>query len=375
MTRPFANKRANNTGAIWLAAGGTGGHVFPAIHTADALTSRGFDVFMITDKRGVRLLPAEMKRAVIAAASPFAGSLFSRLFALVKLFAGFIQILALLLARRPQALVGFGGYPAAAPTLAAWLLRIPVWLHEQNAVMGRTNQMLAKLARQVFTSWPETTGLPQTARHLHTGLPVGKAFTALPPYQPGKDDGPLHLAVFGGSLGARLFADILPLAVAQLPDQLKQSVKITQQAREDQIAVLKAAYAAQAITADIRPFFADVAGVMASADLIICRAGASTVAELAAAGRPSLLIPFAHALDDHQQANARQLANTGGAELVTEQDASDQHLAKLITDLLSAPDRRQTQARAARTIARPDADKQICTVLETHLFSPSQEAA
>ena len=362
-------------GRIWLAAGGTGGHVFPAIHTAHALENRGFDVFMITDKRGKRLLPEQMNRAVIAAASPFAGSRLSRICALVKLSAGFLQSLALLLRKRPQAVVGYGGYPAAAPTLAAWLLRIPVWLHEQNAVMGRTNQMLSRLVRQVFTSWPETRGLPSSVWHLHTGLPVAKAFTALPDYIPARDTGPLHLAVFGGSLGARLFADIIPQAVGHLPADLKRALQVSQQAREDQIPALNAIYAEQNIAADIRPFFADVAGVMASADLIISRAGASTVAELAAAGRPSVLIPFAHALDGHQQANANQLAGVGGTASLSEKDASAAHLAELLEELLSTPERRQEQARAARTIARPDAAKQICSVLEQHLSSPSQEAA
>ena len=362
-------------GRIWLAAGGTGGHVFPAIHTAHALHKRGFDVFMITDKRGLRLMPAEMKRAVIAAASPFAGSPFSRLSALVKLSAGFLQVLSLLLRKRPQAVIGYGGYPAAAPTLAAWLLRIPVFLHEQNAVMGRTNQLLSRLVKQVFTSWPETRGLPGSARHLHTGLPVADAFTALPSYKLGQDKAPLHLAVFGGSLGARLFAEIVPQAVAQLPAKLKTSLQISQQAREDQIPELHAHYSAQNISADIRPFFTDVAGIMSSADLIICRSGASTVAELAAAGRPSVLIPFAHALDGHQQANAEQLASAGGASCIPEQDATAAPLATLLEKLLSAPDLRQAQAKAARTIARPDAALHIGQIIEDHLFSPSEEAA
>ena len=362
-------------GRIWLAAGGTGGHVFPAIHTAHALHARGFDVVMITDKRGLPLLPVWLKRAVIAAASPFAGSPIGRLFALGRLSAGFIQTLALLLRKRPQAVIGYGGYPAAAPTLAAWILGIPVFLHEQNAVMGRTNQMLSRLVREVFTSWPETRGLPQTVRHHNTGLPVAEAFTALPTYKPGKDNASLHLAVFGGSLGARLFADIIPLAVGHLPARLKQSLQISQQARDDQIPALAERYAEDNIAADIRPFFADVAETMSTADLIICRAGASTVAELAMAGRPSVLIPFAKALDGHQQANANQLTTVGGATCITEEEATAKQLAKLLTNILSTPELRKKQARAARKIARPDAAAAICNLLENHLFRPSQEAA
>ena len=138
--------------AVFLAAGGTGGHVFPALHTAGALKARGFDVWIITDERGLSLLPENMHRKTIYAASPFAGSLTGRILALVKLSIGFLQVFIFLLRQRPLAVIGYGGYPAASPTLAAWLLRIPVWLHEQNAVMGRTNQVMSKLVRGVFIS-------------------------------------------------------------------------------------------------------------------------------------------------------------------------------------------------------------------------------
>ena len=206
----------------------------------------------------------------------------------LKLSAGFLQVFILLLWQRPLAVIGYGGYPAAAPTLAAWLLRIPVWLHEQNAVMGRTNQLLSKLVKGVFISWPKTVGLPTTARHVYTGLPVATAFSNLRSYADRKETKQLHLAIFGGSLGALLFANILPQAVAKLPASLKSVVRITQQARTEQIDALQNTYAAQKIDADIRPFFIDVAGIMEIADLVICRSGASTVAELAAAGRPSV---------------------------------------------------------------------------------------
>ena len=159
----------------------------------------------------------------------------------------------LLLRQRPLAVIGYGGYPAASPALAAWLLRIPVWLHEQNAVMGRTNQLLSKFARGVFLSWPKTTGLPVAAHHVHTGLPVATAFSNLRSYADKNETKQLHLAVFGGSLGAVLFADIVPQAVARLPDSLKSIVRITQQARTEQIMPCKYLYR-QNIDADIRPF-------------------------------------------------------------------------------------------------------------------------
>ena len=362
-------------GTVWLAAGGTGGHVFPALHTADALKARGFDVSIITDKRGLKLLPKNIPRKTISAASPFAGSLPRRVLALARLFKGFLQILTLLLRQRPMAIIGYGGYPAASPALAAWLLRIPVWLHEQNAVMGRTNQLLSKFVRGVFISWPKTTGLPAAARHIHTGLPVAAAFSNLRSYADKKETKHLHLAVFGGSLGALLFADILPKAVAMLPDSMKSVVRITQQARTEQVDALRSAYAAQRVFADIRPFFTNVAGIIETADLVICRSGASTVAELAAAGRPSVLIPLARALDGHQLANARQLADIDAAVIVQEQDLTAEQLAAKIASLLSDPQKRLAQANAATTIACPDAAQKICNLIETHLTNSKKEAA
>lgn len=361
------------SGRIWLAAGGTGGHVFPAVHTANHFQACGFEVRMITDSRGVHLLPTALKRTVIAAASPFTGSALRRLFALIKLSIGFCQILALLLIRRPRALIGYGGYPAAAPTLAAWLLRIPVWLHEQNAVMGRSNRILARLVRQVFTSWPETRDLPKAVSCLHTGLPVAQSFAALPSYKANPVAQELHLAVFGGSLGARLFAEILPQAVMRLPAAMKRTLRISQQAHVDQIATLQSAYADQKIDADIRPFFENVAEVMTSTDLVLCRAGASTVAELAAAGRPSILIPYAKALDDHQQANARQLATIGGTQILREAEITADRLAMVIGELLRKPEQRQRQALAARRLARPTAAATIVETIETYLFCPKPE--
>ena len=361
--------------AVFLAAGGTGGHVFPALHTAGALKARGFDVWIITDERGLSLLPENMHRKTIYAASPFAGSLTGRILALAKLSLGFLQVFILLLRQRPLAVIGYGGYPAASPTLAAWLLRIPVWLHEQNAAMGRTNQVMSKLVRGVFISWPNTTGLPAAARHVYTGLPVAAAFSRLRAYEDKKETKQIHLAVFGGSIGAILFADILPQAVARLPESLKSVVRVTQQAQTEQIDALQSTYAAQNIDADIRPFFNDVAGIMETADLVISRSGASTVAELAAAGRPSVLIPFAHALDGHQLANARQLADINAAVIMQEQDLTADQLAAKIANLLSAPQKLIAQANAAKTIACPDAAQKISRLIETHLVRNKKEAA
>ena len=275
---------------------------------------------------------------------------------------------------RPLALIGYGGYPAAAPTLAAWLLRIPVWLHEQNAVMGRTNQMLSRLVNGIFTSWPETKGLPQQVKTEYTGLPVRTVFAGIPDYKPSAETKPLTLAVFGGSLGARLFAEIIPAAVCRLQSKTKRRLRITQQAHVDQSARLQEIYADQTISADIRPFFSDVAAVMSAADLIIARAGASTVAELAAAGRPSVLIPFARALDNHQLANANQLAAAGGTEIVTEQDASPDHLAAVIDRLLTTPDWRGEYARCPHN--RPGGRRRTDVQDNRNpSFFPSQEAA
>ena len=342
---------------IALAAGGTGGHVFPALAVAEALHGAGIDTLVMTDRRGARLIPPS-GRAILAAASPFQRGLPRRAMALLKLGVGLAQALALMLRRRPAAMVGFGGYPSFAPLLAARLTGVPALLHEQNAFLGRANNLLARWTGHLALSWPDTANLPSAVDSFVSGMPVRAAFFAIKP-RPGSDDGPLSLMVVGGSLGAAVFAELVPAAVAALPDRIRSRLSVTQQCRAEQLGALTAAYAAIGVRAEIASFFDDMPARFADADLVIARAGASSVAELAAAGRPALLIPFAGAMDDHQTANARQLEVAGGGLCLAEAGLDAADLAVVMARLLGDAACRRTMGLSGRDIAAPDAAKAI----------------
>ena len=262
---------------IALAAGGTGGHVFPALAVAEALRGAGIDTLLMTDRRGARLVPPA-GRTVLAAASPFQRGLPRRALALLKLGFGLSQALVLMLRRRPAAMVGFGGYPSFAPLLAARLTGVPALLHEQNAFLGRANNLLARWTGHLALSWPDTANLPPAVTNFVSGMPVRSAFFAIAP-RPDSNGGPLSLTVIGGSLGAAVLADLVPAAVAALPDSIRSRMSVTQQCRAEQLDALCETYAAIGVTAEIATFFDDMPARFAAADLVVARAGASTVAD------------------------------------------------------------------------------------------------
>ncbi|MDA8881618.1 UDP-N-acetylglucosamine--N-acetylmuramyl-(pentapeptide) pyrophosphoryl-undecaprenol N-acetylglucosamine transferase [Alphaproteobacteria bacterium] len=333
---------------IFLAAGGTGGHVFPAIAVADALLLRGHSIQIVTDKRGRKLIPNRLPCLTISAASPFSGSQLSRALALVKLGFGALEVGLKMLISRPSLVIGFGGYPSASPLLMAQLLRIPAILHEQNAIMGRTNQVLAQRCKSLLISWADTAGLPESPPAHHLGLPVREAFASIERYH-AKAGAQVNLLILGGSLGAQVFASLLPDAITALPEQVRARLSVTQQARTDQHDAVASRYRALGIDAEIARFFDDVPARMARADIIISRSGASSVAEIAAAGRASILIPFPSALDDHQRANADVLLRCGGADIASEAGLSPQKLADILLPLITDEAHRIATADAART--------------------------
>ena len=352
---------------IALAAGGTGGHVFPALAVAELLQARGMDTLMLTDGRGARLMQGHNPR-ILAAASPFQGGMLRRLTAMVKLSGGFVSALALLLRRRPAAMIGFGGYPSFAPMLAARIAGIPSLLHEQNGVLGRANRLLARLAGHLATSWPETAGIPAGQHTKVTGMPVRQAFfdspeiadgTAGHPNSDAVPDDSIRLTIIGGSLGAAVFANLVPDALAKLDATTQHRLHVTQQCRAEQLDQLTARYAKLGITADIRSFFDDMPAVLAASHLVISRAGASSVAELAAAGRAALLVPFAGAMDDHQTANARTFEATGGGICLAEAELSATILSDHLSRLLDDASQLNLMGRSARSLAMPDAAARI----------------
>lgn len=367
-----------NKPLICLAAGGTGGHVFPAMAVAETLSARGYRTQLFTDGRGAKIanasnpdsLSAPLGITIIASASPFQRGIIRRMGALFKLGFGALQCLLHFCLKRPAAIIGFGGYPSFAPLFAGGLLRIPGILHEQNAFLGRANHLLARRAGNLALSWDGTRNLPDNIHIDVTGMPVRDAFhqdsisgkAQKPAARQANDK--LHLAVFGGSQGAAIFATLVPTAIGLLPEVLKKRLVITQQARIDQIETLDAVYADMGVTATIAPFFADIAAHIRQSDLIISRAGASSVAELASLGAPTIFIPFPHAMDDHQTQNAMQMQNLGGGLCLAESDLDAEGLAKHLGNLLGNTNLLDDMAVKAKQLSKPDAASNIADMVE-----------
>ena len=347
-------------GNVILAAGGTGGHIFPALAVAETLSASGHNVTLLTDKRGVPMVEGRIAYQVIASASPFTKGMAAKFTALMALEFGFFQSLFIMFTKRPDAVIGFGGYPSLAPLVAGRLLRAKCILHEQNAVMGRANRLLAKIAHCVALSFTPTKGCPSDVATDHTGLPVREAFASITTYQPIADT--CHLVIIGGSLGARIFAQMLPEAIAQLPQSHKSGLRITQQARDEDIQALQQAYDAQGICAQIARFYHDIAGLYESADIIISRAGASSVGEISAAGRASILLPFAGAMDDHQTGNAQTLSSCQAAILIPEDEASPSVIASHLHSLIADTAQRRQMANAAAALSQPDTALRIAAL-------------
>ena len=354
---------------VVLAAGGTGGHLFPAEALARVLERRGIAVELITDTRALTYAGAFPARAVhaVRAAPPTGGSVFSKLRALLTLCVGTIAARRLVKSIDPAVVVGFGGYPTVPPMLAAAWCGVPVVLHEQNAVMGRANGFLARRATAIATGFAALGKAPPAFRSktTHTGNPVRPAVLAAArtPY-PGFDDGRFRVLVTGGSQGARVMSDVVPLALARLAKLLRDRLAVTQQARGEDEARVRAAYAGAGIQAEVAPFFADLPARIAAAHLVIGRSGASTVSELAVIGRPSILVPFPHALDQDQAANAEVL-KTAGAALVVPQAAFDPAwLAGELTRLMADPHGiLLPQAEPAKAAGLPDAAARLADLV------------
>jgi UDP-N-acetylglucosamine--N-acetylmuramyl-(pentapeptide) pyrophosphoryl-undecaprenol N-acetylglucosamine transferase len=349
---------------ILVAAGGTGGHLFPAEALAVALAKRGARVRLATDERALQYGQAFPAEAIdeIASATPMGGSPLAKARAALKLADGVRQAYALLGRIKPRAVVSFGGYPTVPPALAAFLRGVPLILHEQNAVMGRANKFLSRRAKIIASGFPEIEGLPKdlAARVVHVGNPLRPAVleAAKLPY-PGFTDGKLRLLVTGGSQGARIMSDVVPEAVALLPREQRARLVIVQQARGEDLARVQEAYARLHVEADVAPFFADLPLRIAQSHLVIGRSGASTVSELAAIGRPSILVPFPHALDADQAANAAHLARTGAAEVIRQTAFTPDWLAQSLGQALDNPGDLTRRAQAAKSAGIPDAAERL----------------
>ena len=361
---------ALDAGTVVLAAGGTGGHVMPAQALAAELRRRGRKVAVMTDARGERFRAGfgDVPFAVLPAGT-FAGrGAMARMRAVRDILRGTWQARRLLKTWGAVAVVGFGGYPSLPPLLAALSRGVPTCLHEQNAVLGRVNRVLAPRLSALALSFPATRWVPKgdRARAVFTGNPVRPEIVAIAakPYSPPGDDGLFRLLVLGGSLGAKVMSEVVPAALTMLPPALKSRLQVTQQAREDEAVAVSALYAREGIAAELAPFFADVPERLDFAHLVIARAGASTVAELAAAGRPSILVPLPNAADDHQTVNAAALVDAGAAFAMAQPEFTPKELAKLVQRLALWPEKLTEAARAARAQARVDAAARLADLVE-----------
>ncbi len=353
---------------LLIAAGGTGGHMFPAQALAEAMLARGWRVTLSTDDRGARYaggFPQGVVLQKVASATFARGGMGAKVLAPFRSGGGVLGGLWSQWRDKPAVVVGFGGYPSIPALSAAWMLRRPRMIHEQNGVLGRVNQLFARRVDKVACeTWP--TVLPGPVMGEAVGNPVRQAVLdrASAPYIP-PGDYPMSMVVIGGSQGARVLSDVVPGAVALLPDSLRANLRIAHQARDEDGARAAAAYEAAGVRAEIEPFFADIPRRLSEAQLVISRSGASSVADISVIGRPSILIPYAAATGDHQTANAKGLSDAAAAVVVQEKALDAPTLAGHIAAILEDPHRAETMARAALGEGKPDATARLVALVES----------
>lgn len=352
------------TRTVLISAGGTGGHMSPAAALAGDLRARGYDVKLATDRRGSAYTSDFGDQHIhVLKAGHLGSGLTGKIRGAVKLMAGYFQARKLIKRLQPEVVIGFGGYPSVPAVLAAQHLHIPTIIHEQNAVLGRANAFLAPRASRIATSLPGTAGLDEAdaVRAVVTGNPVRAAIAELytRPYPELRHDGTLHLFVIGGSLGARVFSDVVPQALSVLDAAYKNRLHVVQQARAEDLERTRRAYEQAGISAELQPYFDDVAGRLAAAHLVIARAGASTVAEITSAGRPAIFVPYPHHADQQQKINADTVADAGGAWVMTEAGFTPDALSGRIETFLQNPETLFRSAENARACARPDAARRL----------------
>jgi len=360
---------ASSNKLIVLAAGGTGGHVFPAEALAAELTGRGYHLSLITDRRGGAYggalgdLETHRVRAGGIAGKSFTALLRSG----PELAFGTLQARFLLKKMRPRAVIGFGGYASVPTMLAAAFGGYKTVIHEQNAVLGRANRLLAGRVKRIATSFEKTRSIPDaaTGKVIHTGMPVRPTVTAVrdTPYSELNESNEIRILVLGGSQGASILSAVIPEAMGLLSADLRARLSVTQQCRPEDIDKARATYKRLAVKAELASFFDDIPQRLASTHLLISRAGASSVAEAMAVGRPAILVPYPHAVDDHQSFNAHGLDEAGGGWLMAQETFTSQILAARLDSLLGTPKVLTRAAACSRTVGRPDAASRLADVI------------
>ncbi|MER5170569.1 UDP-N-acetylglucosamine--N-acetylmuramyl-(pentapeptide) pyrophosphoryl-undecaprenol N-acetylglucosamine transferase [Thioclava kandeliae] len=352
---------------LLIAAGGTGGHMFPAQALAEEMVRKGWRVKLSTDARGARYaggFPHVVQIEQVNSATFARGGLLSRLMVPLRILSGIASAVGRNLRDKPAAVVGFGGYPTVPALASAYLLGLPRAIHEQNGVMGKVNRKFApKVGAVACGTWP--TDLPAGVRGVHTGNPVRGAVlerAGAPYIVPG--DYPMSLLVMGGSQGARILSDVVPAALALLSPEMRRNLRVAHQARPEDLDRVVAAYSEAGIVAEVQSFFNDVPRRLTEAQLVISRSGASSVADIAVVGRPAILVPFAAAAGDHQSANAKGLAATGGAIVIPESRLTPEALAEQVGLVLANPDGALQMARASQSYGITDATDRLVEMVE-----------
>ncbi len=349
-----------------MAAGGSGGHMFPAQSLAEVMLARGWRVKLSTDDRGARFttaFPSAVEIEVVPSATFARGGVLAKLTVPFRILAGVLSARSKMHENRPSVVVGFGGYPSIPALAAAWLMGLPRIIHEQNGVLGRVNAVFAKRVHAIACgTWP--TILPDGAEGEYIGNPVRDTVlkkAAAPYIAPG--DYPMSILVIGGSQGARILSDCVPAALVELPEELRRNIRVSHQARKEDQDRVESLYQDHGIKSDVQPFFVDIPSRMSEAQLVISRAGASSIADVSVIGRPAILIPFAAATADHQTANAKGLVDAGAAIALPEREVTAERLSAEVAGILQNPEIAMAMAQAALTCGRPNAAEDLAALV------------
>ena len=352
---------------IILTAGGTGGHVYPADALAQELSNRGYRLMLVTDRRGLnnyRGKLGEIENRAVLSGALMGKSKWFKLKSLCKLALGVCQSMWIILRNRPQCIVGFGGYASFPCCVAAVILGKPLIIHEQNSVMSRTNRFLAKYATAVATSFADTKYAPADKRTVHTGMPIRPTISRLfaQDYKPAQDV--FNLLILGGSQGAKIFGEVIPQAIKTLDKDTQAKIRIIQQCRQDDVAALEKEYQQTACSVTISHFFENMPQLYSECHLIISRAGASSVSEIAAAGIPSILVPLPTAADNHQFFNAAEFDRNRGGLVIEQSDFEAEKLSAILHDFINSPQKLSEFAINTKKFALIDADKRLADLAE-----------
>jgi len=372
------DSRSSRPGNVLIAAGGTGGHLFPARALAEELLCNGLNPGLVTDVRGEQLLQESdcIARYVVTSGRIAGRGPIGVVASVFKMAVGIKEAWNLVRTICPVAVVGFGGYASVPLLIVSKLAGIPLLIHESNAVVGRANRLLSYFSNVIAISFAGTEGLRRVgdAILIHTGTPVRKEIQALGKlgYQPPCASSKIHLLVIGGSQGSKAVAKIVPEAVRNLSQRLRARLVVTQQVREDDKVSAEKIYTEAGVTIFLHSFVENMAAMLEQSHLIIARAGASTIAELAVSGRPSILIPLPAAVDNHQMFNAKKVTDVGGGWVLEEGHLEADYLAQLLTELLESPARLSTAASNIRLLGKPNATSCLAEAI-MKLASPSAQ--